>query len=116
MKQLAGIDDSKQGNSKSNPHKGVVHNMCTHCFHVLAQEDVDERSCPKCHRLLTNQADGTPLQCLIFDVRRQIEDMMGNRECAKSHHYAASFRMEGDGDIWDGSILRRWSAAKRYAI
>jgi hypothetical protein len=115
LKTKAGIDERKGKTAADNPHKGVVHDMCTYCFHVFAQEDAGERDCPVCEKKRTTLADGTPLQCLLFDVRRQITDMMGNYEGAKSHHYAAEFREEGDGDIWDGNVLKRWTTEKRYS-
>lgn len=116
LKRKAGIDERKGKTAADNPHKGVVHDMCTYCFHVFAQEDAGERDCPVCEKKRTTLADGTPLQCLLFDVRRQITDMMGNYEGAKSHHYAAEFREEGDGDIWDGNVLKRWTTEKRYIV
>ena len=41
---------------------------------------------------------------------------MGDPGFAKSHHYAASFRHEQDGDIWDGDVLREWATEKRSVM
>ena len=42
--------------------------------------------------------------------------LMGDPGFAKSHHYAASFRHEQDGDIWDGDVLREWATEKRSVM
>jgi hypothetical protein len=56
---------------------------------------------------------GVYLYSIYVYVRAQIESLMGDPQFAKSHHYAAEFRKEGDGDIWDGNVLREWTSEKR---
>lgn len=90
--------------------KGMLLDVCPQCCHVYFEGDQDETTCPqpKCGARRDNVK-----QCLLFDVKAQIQSLMADYHFAKSHHYAAEFRDEGDGDIWDGDVLREWTSEQR---
>jgi hypothetical protein len=82
-------------------------------------------ACPKCD-FVFNDGQGVCIPCglppmlrvkrqlLVNDVGARIQRMFGNPMLARAFGYAAT-RVPGDGDVWDGAIMRDIPTGKHRA-
>jgi hypothetical protein len=82
-------------------------------------------ACPKCD-FVFNDGQGVCIPCglppalrvkrqlLVNDVGARIQRMFANPMLARAFGYAAT-RVPGDGDVWDGAIMRDIPAGKHRA-